>query len=446
MKINPLVLRALATAAVAFAILLPIQMIRGKVEERHVRADDVVATFASETSGAQVITGPFLAVTCEETYPEERQILRAGKAETIRETKTGPCPTAYFAPRTFRAGAELPVETLHRGLYLIQHYRAKAHWDGELAWPGPPESTATHKRAWKHVYMVTHVRDRRGVKAIASATSAALLAGVGEPGLDAFAIREDLGAYESKQPGTPIPFSYDAVIAGLGSFQVAPVGDKSEIRLASNWPHPSFSQGWSPDERRIDASGFAATWRLDSVATGGNASWMQLAQQGKLSGTAGAGVGFHEPVNVYSLSFRATEYAFLFVLFTFAALAGAEVVLDVRMHPIQYGLVGCALAVFFLLLLALSEHIRFDLAYATAAFACVTLVTFYLRHPLGTLARAIAFLGGLASMYATLYVMLQSEESALLMGSILVFGVLATVMLATRRMDWSDLGRRMVRG
>jgi inner membrane protein len=148
-------------------------------------------------------------------------------------------------------------------------------------------------------------------------------------------------------------------------------------------------------------------------------------------------------VNVYALAHRATEYGFLFVLFTFAGLALAEVLAGVRLHAIQYALVGSALAVFFLLLIALAEHASFAIAYFAAASACVALLTAYLRHPLGTRGRTGAFFALFVLMYGTLYALLLSEDHALLTGSLLVFGVLAIAMLATRQLDWAALAARL---
>ena len=121
----------------------------------------------------------------------------------------------------------------------------------------------------------------------------------------------------------------------------------------------------------------------------------------------------------------------------------AEVLSGVRLHVMQYALVGSALAVFFLLLLALSEHVAFAHAYASAAVACVALLTFYLRHPLGTRRRVAAFFGLFASMYGALYVLLRSEDHAMLMGSLLVFALLAVTMVATRSLDWSAVSGRL---
>ncbi len=121
----------------------------------------------------------------------------------------------------------------------------------------------------------------------------------------------------------------------------------------------------------------------------------------------------------------------------FAGLALAEVTAGIRLHPIQYTLTGSALAVFFLLLIALAEHVAFGLAYAGASVACVLLIAFYLRHPLGTMTRTAAMAALLAVLYGALYALLRSEDHALLAGSLLVFGMLAAGMVATRRLDWA---------
>src|SRR5438132_3695532 len=113
----PLFVRALVIAAVALALLLPIALIEGKIGERRARAETVATQFAAETTGPQIVSGPFLALTCEEIYVEERQIMRAGKAETIADKKVMACPTSFFPPRTLKVAGKMPVERRHRAIY-----------------------------------------------------------------------------------------------------------------------------------------------------------------------------------------------------------------------------------------------------------------------------------------------------------------------------------------
>ena len=147
-------------------------------------------------------------------------------------------------------------------------------------------------------------------------------------------------------------------------------------------------------------------------------------------------MSFVDPVDQYLKSDRAAKYAFLFIGLTFAGFFVFEVLRRYSVHPVQYGLVGLSLALFFLLLLSFSEHIGFAAAYLVSATACVGLITFYVRHVLASRAHAAAFGGALAALYGLLYGILSSEDYALLMGSLLVFGLLGAVMVLTRKVNW----------
>ena len=443
----PLLARAGVIAGVAIAILVPVQLVNGKIAERQARALEVERRFAAETGGPQTIAGPLLALACEETYLHERQIMRDGKAETVAERKVRACPTGYFVPRTLEVAGRLPVEARSRGIYPIRLYRAALDVSGELDWPPPPAADGAIARVWKEAYLVVAASDPRGIKSVSPLAwgDRTLAFASAKSDVDPrFALQAALGAHASQRAGQAFPFRFTMELIGATRFGVAPVGDATRFRLASNWPHPSFTGAWLPDERTIGSEGFEATWRTTHYATGGQAAWQKQARDGGLFRSAQvAGVALFDPVNLYALAHRATEYGFLFVLFTFAALALAEVIAGVRLHAVQYALVGSALAVFFLLLIALAEHASFTTAYVAAAAACVALLTAYLRHPLGTATRTVAFCALFVLMYGTLYFLLRSEDNALLMGSLLVFGVLATAMLATRRLDWSALALRL---
>jgi inner membrane protein len=440
----PLLARFLAICAVAALILIPIGMISSKISERQARANGVVEQFSSETSGPQLVVGPLLALTCEETFIDERQVMRGGKAETVSEKQTIACPTAYFSPRTFKADASIPVKTLHRGIFSIRAYSGDLHLSGEFDWPDPPAPNGANPRIWKEVYIGSFVRDPRGIKSVSSDFPSRTEAMAADSTFVQFPIRDYVGPYSARTAGIALPFDYKISLVGTSSLHVAPVGDRNQIQIRSDWQHPSFNAAWSPDDRSITSDGFNAIWRISSVATGGRAVWNKRATEGKLVDASGAGVTLFDPVNVYTLSYRATEYAFLFVLFTFSALALTEVLIAVRLHPIQYALVGSALAVFFLLLLALSERIAFDSAYLIAAGGCVLLLTFYLRHPLGTWKRTATFSAIFVALYSSLYFILVGEDNSLLLGSLLVFFLLSIAMITTRKLDWGKLSSQLL--
>jgi inner membrane protein len=154
------------------------------------------------------------------------------------------------------------------------------------------------------------------------------------------------------------------------------------------------------------------------------------------------GVKLIEPVDVYLKSNRAVTYGFLFVALTFAAFFLFEILKSLRVHPIQYGLVGCALAIFFLLLFSLAEHIAFAKAYAIAATACIGLIGFYVSFVLASARRGLSFSVLLIALYAALYTLLRSEDHGLLLGTLVSFGMLTIIMVLTRRLNWYQVGQQ----
>jgi len=229
------------------------------------------------------------------------------------------------------------------------------------------------------------------------------------------------------------------VLDGTRSLSVVPVGDDTRVSLASTWPHPLFGGSFAPNERHIDDAGFKAEWAVSSLAS---AAQEQLRRELRSDGGAveALEVALVDPVDVYTQVDRASKYGILFVLLTFVGFALFELIRRLRIHPLQYLLVGLALAIFFLLLLSLSEHIAFWQAYLVSAVACIGLQGFYLSGVLRSWRHGLGFATLLTLLYGVLYLLLASENNALLMGSLLLFGILAAIMWLTRKVDWYDLG------
>ena len=447
----PIFARIAVISAIVLALLIPLALIKGKVVERQERAVGVQQGFAQETAGPQVVAGPFLALTCEETYVEERVVHRDnGRPLTVREKKQRPCATALIPPRSLNVRGTLPVEQRYRGIYPIRLYRADMTLSGDFDWPAPPAPSGDEVRGWKDAYLVLAISDVRGIRNIPVATTGTqqreFAPGPFHPAVRS-GLHASLGDYSSFPDAASLPFRLSLELIGTTKLDIAPVGAVNTIRLASEWPHPSFAGAFLPDQREVSSAGFAASWKVNHFATGGNAFWSNLAAEGKLfSSPRLLGVALVEPVNAYSLAYRATEYGFLFVLLTFSAFALLELIWGVALHPAQYLLVGLALAVFFLVLIALSEHIHFAWAYLAASGACITLLTYYLRYPLASLARTVLFAGLFTVLYGSLYVLLKSEDHALLLGSLLVFAALAAAMALTRKLDWAAVSKRLSPG
>ncbi|HNM76460.1 MAG TPA: cell envelope integrity protein CreD, partial [Accumulibacter sp.] len=227
-------------------------------------------------------------------------------------------------------------------------------------------------------------------------------------------------------------------LMGLEHLNIAPAGESTTVALTSDWPHPSFQGRFLPTMRQVNEQGFTARWEVSHLAR----NFERIVQGGAEHAAHGEtlGVSYLDPVNIYLKSERAVKYGVLFVVLTFAAFFLTETLRRLAIHPLQYLLVGLALATFFLLLIGLSEHIDFALAYASAAVASTLLITVYLASALRERRRGIAFGTGIALLYAVLYGVLLSEDNALLMGALLIFAALAATMLATRHIDWYRVG------
>ena len=225
-------------------------------------------------------------------------------------------------------------------------------------------------------------------------------------------------------------------LAGTSSLSLVPVGRSSELLLQSNWPHPNFLGNFLPDERKVTDKGFSARWRSTWFANNINSAFMYdngIMEEEKLPTFT---TSLIEPVDHYQLTERAVKYAVLFLGLTFMAFFLFETLTGLRVHPIQYLLVGAALVLFYLILLAFSEHLGFDVAYLLASVACSGLIAFYLSAVLRGMRRGMLFAASLLLLYGILYMLLQSEDNALVLGSVLLFGVLAGIMLLTRKLDW----------
>jgi inner membrane protein len=226
-------------------------------------------------------------------------------------------------------------------------------------------------------------------------------------------------------------------LGGSEAFAIAPLGADANVSMRADWPHPSFQGRYLPAQHEIDATGFRASWKISRFAAAGDAGANCAFPCSRLN--QAIAVSFIEPVGVYQSLERASKYGFLFLGLTFAAFMLIELLRRLAIHPVQYTLVGLALAIFFLLLVALSEHIPFGAAYAVATAACVGVITVYLVRALSSAMLGLAFGAALASLYGMLYALLKAEDYALLGGSILLFVLLAAVMLVTRRLDWYAL-------
>jgi inner membrane protein len=221
-----------------------------------------------------------------------------------------------------------------------------------------------------------------------------------------------------------------------------PFGSETQVQVASNWPHPSFSGAFLPATRNITAQGFDAQWQVLELNRPYPQAWLGTQISDAALNASAFGVGLYQAVDIYQRGERATKYALLFIALTFLTFFAWEQLTGTRLHPLQYLLVGLALSMFYLLLIALSEHVSFANAYLIAAASLVLLIGAYIAGALASRSRGIIVAGAMSFIYGLLYVLVLSEDYALLLGAITLFATLATVMLVTRKLDWYRIGQR----
>jgi inner membrane protein len=265
--------------------------------------------------------------------------------------------------------------------------------------------------------------------------------GPGSVALCASGIHARVLGLDAVAEGASVPFSFDLDLNGWRELLFAPLGKETRISLSSTWPSPSFTGKFLPDSREVRPNGFTAEWNISYLTRPFPQEWKDNEVTADLLGQWMGGVTLFQPVDSYAKTSRTTKYGILFLVMTFAVYFLFEILGRLRIHPFQYLLVGFAICLFYLLLLSLSEHFGFGRSYLLASAGTVGLITAYSGCVLGNFGRAAAIGAGLSVLYGYLYVLLQLEDYALLLGSVGLFALLAAAMALTRRVDWYAVGR-----
>jgi inner membrane protein len=349
--------------------------------------------------------------------------------------------TATFLPDELEITAGLDEQTLHRGIYESAVYAADIGIVGTFSRPDFSKwSVAEDQILWDQARLMMEVSDARGFRDSVEISWAGE-AHAFEPGE-----RTLPGARQGLQTGLTaqdleaetFPFEMRFELKGSENIRFAPLGRRTVARIAGTWPSPSFQGAWLPDERETSGEAFSASWTIPFLGRSFPQSWTGALQNTPL--ISQFGVDLLTPVDAYRQTERSLKYELLFLALTFAPLWLFEVLAGIRLHFIQYGLIGAAVCLFYLLELSLAEQIGFQGAYALAAAMIAGLVTSYAWSVLGSVSRAATMGAVISGLYAFLYVLISLEELALLVGSLALFVILAALMYATRRVNWFQVG------
>ncbi len=440
---------------------ITLAMVHGTIEERAEFRKQAVNSIASESVREQTVSGPLLVIRYTDEFDEE--VLVAEGANSVKKTVPRSVKRQFIVfPQDLDVKSNLTTDRRYRGIHQVLVYSGRHQLAGDFMLPklaDLPRANPTSRLTLANARVVLGIADVRGIRNISkigwNKRPVEFQQGTGLKSIPA-GLQADLGVLPLEQP-EGVVFGLTLDLDGIEQQNFVPIGKNNKFSVKSDWPHPQFGGDFlpSPRERTINAAGFSANWQISSLSTmaqkqisdreAGTVDPRQAPGRDILPDDARPpaidtfGVGFIEPVNVYTLAERATKYGLLFVVLTFAAFFLFEMIKNLPIHPIQYLLVGLALVLFFLLLVSMSEHMRFGVAYMIASVACIALIGFYLSHVLRDWRRGFAFGAALTALYGALYGLLISENNALVLGSLLLFAVLAGFMIATRKIDWYNL-------
>ena len=440
-----LAFKCIIIIVIGMLMLIPLGMIEGKIRERQSFQYQAREDIARSWTGNQHILTPIMVIPYAVEVVRYTREGEDSRARTYTEWRKH-----YLSPTSLGIEGEVETELRYLGIYRIPVYSAHLSLQGLFAADQLGETLAQLQAisgfsSLGNPYLSLHLADVRGISGSPTLTwqgqNLALEPDSGIETLDS-GLQAPLPVLVSDRDAT---FEWQLSVRGMESLQWIPAAKQMDINLSSTWPHPQFSGAFLPQARTTTDAGFRANWRVNHFSTGIEKKLLDCEQNNcQALYDVGFGVDFVQAVNNYLQSERSVKYGLLFIGLTFAAFFIFETLRGIAIHPVQYSLVGMALAVFFLLLTALSEHLAFGLAYTIATASCVAILTYYLRYILRAWAATLVFSSSLSVVFGLLYVIVGAEDYALLMGSLLIFTVLSGMMIITRKINWYELSAKSI--
>ena len=463
---NSITLKLFSIGILLMLLLIPSSLVEGLITERAGNRDAATAEISSHWGGAQLVLGPVLVLPYNSTETDEK-----GRTHPVVNYLS-------ILPDTLTSTGTLAPERRHRGIYEAVVYRARLQVRGTFGAQQLADlGVAAADVRWPEAFVALGISDMKGIRnALAlrwdgqlrgfepGVASAAVLPFGSAPGTSTEAadvVQERVryskydGDTEANRPSggpanglsAPVPlpdaaalarrhaFAFDLDLNGSTGLLLAPLGRQTTAHLSAPWADPSFIGAFLPTQSHVTPQQFAADWRVLHLNRSYPQHWRTAPEQPSVDGST-FGVRLLVPVNEYLKTMRAAKYALLPLTLTFLIFFFVEVLNRRRIHPFQYILVGLALVIFYVLLLALSEQMAFDAAYGLSALVIVGMITAYAAASFRQRRLALVTGGVLALVYGFLFVVLQLQDYALLVGSLGLVVVLGAVMFLSRHIDW----------
>ncbi|MCF8276841.1 MAG: cell envelope integrity protein CreD [Flavobacteriales bacterium] len=414
--------RIFSITILVLLLMIPNSMIRDIIRERQMTSNDAISEVSAKWGFEQTVVGPVVSVPYL-TYTEDKE----GKRTFTKNW-------SHFLPENLNIVADITTENRKRGIYEVVVYSSDMTLSGNFTNPDPAQLNIDPEYFLTDQAIISMgIPDMRGINEKVSLHFNDTVAefGPGVPTNDLF--DEGISVRMPLKPTASSEFEIKLDLKGSQLLNFVPIGRETQVSISSDWPHPSFEGAFLPDEHLIDENGFTASWKVLDLNRNFPQAW-----KGVRTGIFESAFGFKlfMPNDHYQQSMRSAKYAILFISLTFMVFFFMETINKKRIHPIQYILVGLALSIFFVLLLSLSEFIGFNAAYAVGAGATTLLIVIYSSSILSSKKLTAFLLGLLTVMYGFIFTILQLEDTALLVGSIGLFIILATIMIWSRKVDW----------
>ncbi|MGJ8549053.1 cell envelope integrity protein CreD [Winogradskyella wichelsiae] len=431
--------RMMMVGALILVLLIPLSYVNILISERSYRQKDVVNEINQKWGNEVLIYGPIIKLPYK-SYSETSTFNEKTKTY-LKETKTL-INYAYIFPEKLHVDAAVKSKTMYLGNFESAVFTSDMALTGRYH-PINLEGKGIKNEdiIWEKSSILFKTSNLKGIKnemaIVINDKSYAFETSYNENSslnnldeLETAFLNEDLLKGDFN-------FNMNVTYDGSKQIQVIPVGKTTTMEMTSNWADPGFIGNYSPDDetRSITKDGFKVDWKV--LAINRAFSQQYLNQVPSLSQFA-FGTKFVVLVDEYQKSERSAKYGFLVIGLTFLIFFLIQTMSKIHIHAFQYLMIGLALIMFYTLLVSISEHSNFLKAYLIAGVSVILLITLYSKSMLKNF-KFSALIGlSLTALYAFIYVIIQLENYALLVGSVGLFLILAIVMFVSRKIDWNN--------
>ncbi|HZX75248.1 MAG TPA: cell envelope integrity protein CreD [Cyclobacteriaceae bacterium] len=432
---NSIIIKLLSIGFLILILLIPSAWIESLIQERQVRSEEVISEISDKWSGEQTLLGPVLVIPFTKTE-KVKTVKNNVQVEEIFESEH----RAYFLPEQLHVESKLTPQVLHRGIFDAVVYDSKTSLTTKFSDPDFSKWNIPEAQVhWKDAMLVTGISDLRGISEnpmIQSGDKSFVPEPSGDLGLSpseahTSGISTLLGW--SSRTDFRSDFSMNLQLKGSELIHFVPTGKTTEVKVGGGWASPSFDGAMLPTSRTVNEKDFSATWKVLSFNRPFSQQWMDHEQS--LKGSE-FGVRLLIPADQYQQSIRTAKYGVLVIILAFMALFLVELTAKIRIHPFQYILIGAALTIYYTLLLSLSEHLGYNVAYVIASLSTIILLAFYSMTFLIQRSLVILFTLLMSLFYTFIFVIIQAEDYSLLIGSVGLFIIIATIMYFSRNIRW----------